>query len=117
MSRHQRIAAINDCFRAKLGLEGCRNEVPGRYCATRGIAALAPEIQLEVWNEVRKFDRFTEDNDPYGEHDFGVIQHSQAGKIFWKIDYYDASFETGSEDPTDLQKTHRVLTLMLAEEW
>ena len=30
---------------------------------------------------------------------------------------YDASMEFGSEDPADLSKTTRVLTIMLAEDW
>ena len=34
-----------------------------------------------------------------------------------KIDYCDASMEFGSEDPADLSKTTRVLTIMLAEDW
>jgi Protein of unknown function (DUF3768) len=35
----------------------------------------------------------------------------------FKIDYYDASIDFGSEDPADLSKTTRVLTIMLAEDW
>jgi hypothetical protein len=35
----------------------------------------------------------------------------------FEIDYYDASIEFGSEDPADLSKTTRVLTIMLAEDW
>lgn len=37
--------------------------------------------------------------------------------IFWKIDYYDQDLCSGSEDPRDLSKTCRVLTILLAEEW
>jgi hypothetical protein len=59
---------------------------------------------------------FTDDNDPYGEHDFGSFGLCNR-KFFWKIDYYDPQLEYGSEDPTDPQKTTRVLTLMLAEEY
>jgi Protein of unknown function (DUF3768) len=38
-------------------------------------------------------------------------------RIFWKIDYYDENLEHGSEDPSDLFKTTRVLTIMLAGEY
>jgi hypothetical protein len=55
-------------------------------------------------------------NDPHGEHDFGNF--TLAGrKFFWKIDYYDAAMEFGSEDPADPSKTTRVLTIMLASEY
>jgi hypothetical protein len=37
---------------------------------------------------VRRYNNFTEDNDPYSEHDFGII-YWQGTKIFFKIDYYD----------------------------
>ena len=59
---------------------------------------------------------FTEDNDPHGEHDFGSFELA-GRKFFWKIDYYDANMEFGSEDPADPAKTTRVLTIMLAEEY
>ena len=36
---------------------------------------------------VRVFDEFTEDNDPWKEHDFGSVKF-KGGKYFWKIDYY-----------------------------
>jgi hypothetical protein len=36
---------------------------------------------------------------------------------FWKIDAYDNDYSMGSDDPADLGKTRRVLTVMLAEEW
>jgi hypothetical protein len=54
--------------------------------------------------------------DPYGEHDFGNFEVA-GQKFFFKIDYYDPNLEFGSEDPGDPQKTTRVLTIMLAEEY
>ena len=38
-------------------------------------------------------------------------------KIIWKIDYYDKEYEYASEDPADITKTNRVLTVMLADEY
>lgn len=55
-------------------------------------------------------------NDPHGEHDFGSVEFL-GRKFFWKLDYYDAAMEFGSDDPADLAKTTRVLTVMLAEEY
>ena len=65
---------------------------------------------------VQSFSSFTKENDPHGEHDFGSFEVT-GHKIFWKIDYYDAAMQFGSEDPTDPVKTTRVLTIMLAEEY
>jgi hypothetical protein len=55
-------------------------------------------------------------NDPHREHDFGNFEVA-GWKFFWKIDYYDANVEFGSEDPADPKITTRVLTIMLATEY
>lgn len=65
---------------------------------------------------VETFDDFTEENDLYGEHDFGAFT-SNGHKIFWKIDYYYQSMQWASPDPTDPSLTNRVLTIMLASEY
>jgi len=65
---------------------------------------------------VRRFEDFTPDNDPHGEHDFGSFTHG-GQKLFWKIDYYDSACEFGSENPADAAQTTRVLTIMLADEY
>ncbi|MEL6929213.1 MAG: DUF3768 domain-containing protein [Cyanobacteria bacterium J06600_6] len=83
---------------------------------TRGIQALPPQDRLAILGLVRTFNDFSEDNDPYGEHDFGAIEHNDS-RIFWKIDYYDKSLQYGSEDPTDPDVTERVMTIMLANEY
>jgi hypothetical protein len=36
--------------------------------------------------------------------------------VYFKIDYYDAAFEYGSEDPADASITRRVLTIMVRED-
>lgn len=63
---------------------------------------------------VREYGAFSEDSDPYGEHDFGSIQWGQA-KVFWKIDYYDQALE-GWCDPLS-PECRRILTVMLASEY
>jgi len=65
---------------------------------------------------VKEFSDFTDDNDPWGEHDFGSFEHD-GQKFFFKLDYYDNNLEFGSEDPSDPVQTTRVLTVMLAEEY
>ena len=79
---------------------------------TRGIFALG-DVQ-GVIKAVRNDDKFTENNDPYGQHDFGVILWD-GEKIFWKIDYYDQNLKFWADPTTDACR--RVLTVMLAEEY
>lgn len=104
----ERIRDLNDAFR--------RSFAAGKLMITAGVAALSEELRAEVLNGVRTFEAFTVENDPHGEHDFGSLE-VEGKKVFWKIDYYDATMEFGSEDPADPSKTTRVLTIMLAEEY
>ena len=108
-NRTARIAELNDNFRRMLILQGL-------YFYTRGIADLPPEDKRAVIEKVKNFDDFSEDNDPYGEHDFGAFTHN-GNRIFWKIDYYAPGMERGSDDPADPAKTMRVLTILLADEY
>lgn len=96
------VAELNDKYRRNM--TGCT--------VTRGVAELAP-LMNDIFVRVRDFSEFTEDNDPYGEHDFGSFEILGI-KIFWKIDYYDPSFE-GWCDPLN-PECERVLTVYLAEE-
>ncbi len=67
---------------------------------------------------VRVFDDFTPDNDPYGEHDFGMLDIFDVGKVFWKIDYYaDNRTESGAEDPSDPTQSFRSLMVMFSHEY
>jgi Protein of unknown function (DUF3768) len=109
MTNPQRIAELNDLCRKAMG-------VAGRLCVTPGIAALPAATQSAIREKVETFNAFDEDNDPYNEHDFGAFEH-EGQRIFWKIDYYAPDMEQGSEDPADPQKTVRVLTIMLADEY
>ena len=117
--RAERIAVLNDRFRARFGLPHFGTPaVPGSFVMTAGSGALAPELQIDVWARVRTFAEFSEDNDPHGERDFGAFDLHDVGKVFWKIDYYaDASMTWGSEDPADPAQCYRLLTVMLAEEY
>lgn len=101
------IRTLNDQLRC--------NQKGGQAYLTRGIIAFGNKVP-NILHAIAEFDDFTEDNDPHGEHDFGVIQFS-GQKVFWKIDYYDSSMEYGSPDPADAGVTSRVLTIMLAHEY
>ncbi|HWI67884.1 MAG TPA: DUF3768 domain-containing protein [Nitrospiraceae bacterium] len=106
----KKIAELNDLARTAMG-------VTARVIQTEGIAALPSQVQSRIREGVEKFNSFTPDNDPYGEHDFGAIEIPAVGRVFWKIDYYDKAMEMHSEDPADPGKTTRVLTIMLASEY
>ena len=110
MSPTEKIAHLND--KARKGL------LPGstKMLLTRMVAALPDPTLLYLRRAVAEFDAFTEDNDPYGERDFGSIE-LEGERYFWKIDYYDRSLRFGAEDPSDTAETVRVLTLMHASEY
>lgn len=107
--RTARIAALNDLCRTALGVGGIVRQTPG-------ISALPPAVQSAIRERVETFKAFNADNDPYGERDFGRIEY-EGYRVYWKIDYYDLALEGGSEDPSDVTQTTRVLTIMLASEY
>lgn len=72
---------------------------------------------FEAVMSVVRFDQFTEENDPYGEYDFGAFELHRV-RLFWKIDYYsDERMIFGSRDPSSASETFRLLTIMLASEY
>ena len=96
------IASLNDTFRRSgFGV-----------MMTQGIKNL-PDLD-GLMGTIRDFNRFNEDNDPYGERDFGSLDW-YGEKVFWKIDYYDQALRVW-EDPTS-PTCQRVLTIMCADEY
>lgn len=104
----ERIRILNDTFRRSL--------TGGRILLTDGVGQLSPDSQALLLRRVATFDAFGSDNDPYGEHDFGALEH-EGERYFFKIDYYDQSMSSGSDDPADPCKTKRVMTIMRADEY
>ncbi len=102
----KRIAELNDTHR----------RTRARCVVTPGVQALGQESMSAVLGLVAQFDAFTPDNDPYGEHDFGIVEYG-GERVFWKIDYYNADLEYHSPDPADPVVTRRVLTVLLAREY
>lgn len=109
MDQTEIIAHLNDTLRSTM--------LTGKVVMTAGIASLPDDIKEQIITRVRAFNDFSEDNDPYGEHDFGAFTVDGVGKVFWKIDYYNHDLTAGSEDPANTRMTRRVLTILLAEEW
>jgi len=113
--RAEKIAQLNDLVRLRAPIS--RGHY-GRTVCTRGFADRPADEQASILEQIRTFDSFNEDNDPYGERDFGTIKLESGESIFWKIDYYaDASCSAGSENPADPDQAYRILTIMLAEEY
>lgn len=81
-----------------------------------GILSLGLEKVNAIFKAVAAFNAFTEDNDPYGEHDCAVME-AEGQRIIWKIDYYDRSRTYHSPDAADAKVTVRVLTVMLSSEY
>jgi hypothetical protein len=103
-----RVRKLNDQFR--------RTFVGGIVAGTDGFGALGPDLGQRFLRAIQELADFSQDNDPYAEHDFGAVT-LEGETVFWKIDYYDFAMVAGSPDPADPDKTLRVLTIMLASEY
>ena len=108
LDRTRAIRVLNDNFRSTF--------VGGRVLMTAGVDALPTDIKALVLFAVQSFRNFTKDNDPHGEHDFGIFE-IEGEPYFFKIDYYALDLSGGSEDPADPSVTTRVLTIMRADEY
>ena len=113
-SKAQKIAKLNDEFRSLLTSK--EHERLGVAVMTRGVQSLAPAMQIQLLELVRDFKDFSEGNDPYQEHDFETIT-LQGETYYWKIDYYAPDLIHASEDPSDPDKTYRVLTIIHSSEY
>jgi hypothetical protein len=101
------IRVLNDNFRSTF--------VGGQVLVTIGVNALPLDIKARLILAVQSFSNFTQDNDPYGQHDFGDIE-LEGEQYFWKIDYYAPEMRSGAENAA-LPETARVLTIMRADEY
>jgi hypothetical protein len=103
-----KIAVLNDKFRTTF--QG------GQVVMTAAANALPADVRARVMLAVQAFNEFDADNDPHREHDFGSFE-IDGEKFFFKIDYYSPDMQSGSEDPSEPEKTKRVLTIMLASDY
>lgn len=69
------IATLNDTFR--------KTFTGGQVLLTAGIDSMSMDDKANILSKVRNFNDFTEDNDPYGKHDFGSFDY-KGNKIFFK---------------------------------
>ena len=106
--RAARIRSLNDGLRT--------TGSGGLMVVTNGIATQPPETAHAIYQAIEAFADFTEDNDPWGEHDCASLMVDGVN-VIWKVHYYDRARQFHSPDPTDPNVTVRVLTIMLAEEY
>jgi hypothetical protein len=111
--RRREIADLNDQLRTTM------DRKHGHIMMTAGVAALPSDVQVILIRRVATFTEFSkEQNDPWGEHDFGKV--TIAGQdFFWKIDCYEkgSDLTAGAETPEDAATCDRVLTIMRADEY
>lgn len=103
-----RIRELNDNFR--------KTFAGGMMMITASVAALPEMVRSAAWLKVSEFDAWDTGNDPHHEHDFINFELCNRN-FFWKCDYYAPDMNSGSEDPSDPEKTVRVGLLMLAEDY
>jgi len=94
-----RIRELNDQLR-------CQHR-GGTIMVTAGVQSMGADFLAAVDVALTKV-TFDSDTDPYGEHDFGVVE-VKGGR-----DDLDLCF--ASPDPADQTITRRAMTIMLAEE-
>ncbi len=114
------IADLNDQLRKAITNPG-RN----RVVMTTGIASLVGDVSIfrnfrkraQLVRLIRDFETAEEATSfSARERDMGWFEFEGA-RCMWKIDYYDNALTFGSEDPTDPERTIRVLTIMQVSEY
>jgi hypothetical protein len=108
MAPAERIRELNDELR--------KTGAGGKTYLTPGIIAKGADFIAKATATVRAFDAFTNDNDPWQEHDCATLD-VDGEPVMFKVDYYDVNMEYGSPDPSDPRLTRRVLTIMLASDY
>lgn len=109
-----KIAVLND--RCRQGLDRNARIVVTRTCLGRLVRgecrALEVIAQAKLMAAVRGYQFRTEDGPERDRGEFTIGTET----VRFKIDYYDAALEYGSEDPANPAITTRVLTIMLPED-
>lgn len=107
-SRLIRIRRLNDALRSQGS--------GGIILMTYGVAAYSTGEVEALFKTIAAYEAFDESNDPYGEHDLGIVPLGTE-RALWKIDYFDRSRRLHSPDPSDPKVTVRVMTVMLLSEY
>jgi hypothetical protein len=101
-TRGDRIRRINDHCRTTF--TGCM------IVTTAAFAEMDAQTKALLLYKVRTFKSFSDDNDPHHEHDLALFNHD-GERYFWSFSYHAPDMEHGSEDPSNVEMTRRVLTI------
>lgn len=105
----RRIRELNDAFRRE-------GQGTGSVVVTAGVQARGVAFVKEALAAIKVADNFSEANDPWGEHDAGSVT-ILGQPVFWKFDYHNSNLTGASDNPGNTGETHRLLTIMLPEEY
>ena len=104
----EKSAALNDMLR--------QSQLTGQVVLSQGVQSLSANMRERILNGVKTYNAFAPQNDAQKERDFGAFS-CEEHDIFWVIDCYDENSHYLSEDPADLNRTNRVLRVMLLDEF
>lgn len=107
-TRGELIRQIND--RCRHSFTGCL------ILLTTALDELEVHTKALVLHQVRTFKDFNDSNDTWHEHDLGFFELN-GDRYFWKFDYFAPDMQFGSDDPSDIEKTRRVLTVGFASDY
>ena len=88
----------------------------GTVLLSRGIRSKSPKELYDILEGVKNFNDFNQSNNVYAENDFGSFK-CHGDTIFFKIDYYNNDDTYLSPDPSNPAHTHRVMTILLSDEY
>ena len=104
----EKIAALNDMFR--------QSQLTGKVELSVGIRSLDPNTREGILYGVKNYNAFAPQGDSQKERDFGAFECGEHN-IFWLIDCYDEDGYVMFDNPTDIDRSNRVLRVMLVEEY
>lgn len=101
---------------ATLKYELRKDGTGGSISITRGVTSIEGADREALLAALAAFDSFDLNDGPHGGRDFGDLTMWNT-ELLLKLDYNAPGLCFGSNDPADPAVTHRVLTIMLPEEW
>lgn len=113
------ISKLNDRFRKEM-LDLIK-VVPGGVFLSEGMAHVRDDDYrqyIRVVHAVMTFDDWNYGNDPWLEKDMAKVEIDGLEPFFFKIEYFeDEEMEWGCEDPADVSKCYRKMTILFCSEY